>query len=160
MTRPGPKPRPYLAVIREGNPGHRRREPGMVLTGELAEPDWAELLPGPREMARCRRVAAGLWSRLAPVLERSAGLSGEMGETLTAYCITWARLDQAERGISRTGLTVKSDRGGQVKNPLCTVASQYRAAWRQLAGELGLTPSAAQRVSPRGFDEDEDDPFA
>jgi P27 family predicted phage terminase small subunit len=157
MAVPGRKPKPYLQAVREGNPGHRPVEPGMVLSGQLIEPDWRAVLPGPREMARVRRVAAELWRRLAPVLARSAGLTGEQGETLTDYCVTWARIDQGERALSRMGVIVETERG-YVKNPWTTVLHQYRSHFRSLVGELGLSPAAATRITPPG-EPDDDDPF-
>jgi len=160
MAIAGRKPKPYLQAVREGNPGKRRRDPGLVLTGQLSEPDWAAILPGPREMARARRVARELWQRLAPVLARSAGLSGEQAEVLTDFCVTWARIDQGERALSRQGVLVKGLMGGVVKNPWTTVLHQYRAHFRSLIGELGLSPSAASRITAPPGDDDDDDPFA
>jgi P27 family predicted phage terminase small subunit len=133
----------------------------MVLTGQLQEPDWSALLPGPREMARARRVAGDLWKRLAPVLARSAGLTGEMSMILSEYCICAARIDQGERDLSRRGVLVKvSDRGEWVKNPWTTVLHQYRAHFRSLTGELGLSPAAATRITAEPDLDDDDDPFA
>ncbi len=64
-----------------------------------------------------------------------------------------------ERALARDGVVVgasRSDRG-TVRNPWNTVLNQYRAHWRALAGELGLTP--ASRIDrPRDTDPD-DDPF-
>jgi len=160
MAVTGRKPKPYLQAVREGNPGQRKLDPGMILSGQLAEPDWSELLPGPREMLRARRVARELWQRLAPVLARSAGLSGEMAETLTDYCVTWARIDQGERALSRDGVVGPGIMGGLVKNPWTTVLHQYRAHARSLTGELGLTPAAARRITAPPADDDADDPFA
>lgn len=160
MAVPGTKPKPYLRAVREGNPGHRRLNRGAVLTGDLAEPDWPALLPGNGEQARVRNVARGLWRRLAPALARSAGLSGEMAETLAEYCVTWARIDQGERALSRQGVLVTGFAGSLVKNPWTTVLHQYRAHFRSLAGELGLTPAAATRVAAPPADDDADDPFA
>jgi P27 family predicted phage terminase small subunit len=160
MTVPGRKPKPYLQAVREGNPGKRKLEPGAVLTGQLAEPDWATILPGPREMARARRIARELWRRLAPVLARSAGLSGEMAEVLAEYCVCVARIDQGERALSHQGVIVAGLMGSVVKNPWTTVLHQYRAHMRSLIGELGLSPSAASRITAPGGDDDDDDPFA
>ena len=160
MSVRGPKPKPYLQAVREGNPGHRPVKPGMVLTSQLTEPDWSEMLPGPREMARVRRVASDLWKRLAPVLARSAGLTGEMGWVLSEYCVCAARIDQGERDLSRRGVLVKvSDRNEWVKNPWTTVLHQYRAHFRSLVGELGLSPAAARRITAPAADDDDDDPF-
>lgn len=166
MAVAGRKPKPYLQAVREGNPGHRSLEPGIVLTSPLAEPDWAEVFPGSGdakargEATRARRIARELWRRLALVLARSAGLSGEMAETLADYCVTWARIDQGERALSRDGVLVKGFMGGCVKNPWTTVLHQYRAHARSLAGELGLTPAAARRVTAAPADDGDDDPFA
>jgi P27 family predicted phage terminase small subunit len=133
----------------------------MVLSSPLTEPDWSEVLPGPREMARVRRVASETWKHLAPVLTRSAGLTGEMSMTLSEYCICVARIDQGERDLSRRGVLVKvSDRNEWVKNPWTTVLHQYRAHFRSLVGELGLSPAAATRITATPGLDDDDDPFA
>lgn len=158
MSRPGPKPRPYLAAVREGNPGHKKLRRGMVLSGDLAEPDWATMLPGPGEMTRVRRIARETWRRLAPALTRSAGLSGEMTMTLQEYCVCVARIDQGERSLSRDGVLVRGPRGTQVRNPWGAALNQYRSHLRSLTGELGLSPSSAGSVAGADVD-DEDDPF-
>lgn len=160
MSVAGRKPKPYLQAVREGNPGKRKLDPGVVLSGQLVEPDWLALLPGNGEMLRVRNVARAMWRRLAPVLARSAGLSGEQAETLTDYCVTWARIDQGERALSRQGVLVPGFAGSLVKNPWTTVLHQYRSHFRSLVGELGLSPAAARRVSAPAPDDDDDDPFA
>lgn len=46
MAKPGPKKKPYLQAVREGNPGKRELTPGAVVTpGGLVEPDWRETFP-------------------------------------------------------------------------------------------------------------------
>ncbi len=153
----GPKPRPFVQVVREGNPGQRRIPDAVVLLpSPLREPDWAELLPGAD--AGPRITAGAVWRKVAPVLARSVGIVGEQQEVLVDYCITWARIVQGERALSREGVVVDTERG-QVKNRWTTVLNQYRAHLRSLIGELGLSPSAAARLR-RPFDTDpDDDPF-
>lgn len=160
MATPGRKPKPHLQVIREGNPGKRPVREGVRLPpDDLVEPDWSQLLPGARvAQKRARETAAGLWGRLAPTLARSVGLVGAQQETLVDYCVTWARIEQCERALSREGLVVEGAQGGQVRNPHTTVLNQYRAHLRSLIGELGLSPSAATRLGGKAVD-DEDDPF-
>lgn len=161
MTR-GPKPRPVLAVIREGNPGKRPVHEGVVLPpSPVTEPDWTDLLPGTSaEHKRVRETAAELWQRTAPTLSRSVGLVGEQRETLVDFCISWARIRQGERALSREGLVIPAGRAdrGMVRNPWTTILNQYRPHFRSLAAELGLTPSAASRLT-RPASTDEDDPF-
>jgi P27 family predicted phage terminase small subunit len=124
----------------------------------LRQPDWLELLPcGDAEQERARETAAELWRRVAPALVRAAGLVGEQQEVLVEYCVVYARIVQGERALSREGIVVITERG-RVKNPWTTVLNQYRANFRSLIGELGLSPSAATRLTrPPG--DDEDDPF-
>jgi len=158
--KPGPKPRPALAILRDGNPGqHRLRESVVLPPSPLVEPTWAELLPGEKsEDQRVQTTAATTWRKLAPTLARSVGLVGEQQEALVDYCITWARIEQGERALSRTGLLVPG-RGGQVRNPWTTVLNQYRAHLRSLIGELGLSPSAATRLHRPDAGGDDEDPF-
>jgi len=159
----GRKPKPALAVVREGNPGHRPVQDAVQLPpSALIEPAWSQYFPGPtRPELRARKTAAALWRKVAPTLSRSVGLVGEQQETLVDLCVTWARIEQGERAISMEGVVVAGARGGMVKNPWVTVLNQYRSNFRSLVAELGLTPSSATRLGGRGGgdDDDEDDVF-
>lgn len=160
MPRGGHNAKPAFQVVREGNPGKRPVKDAVTLPpSALREPDWSELLPGDKdEVERARQTASNLWRRLAPTLSRSVGLVGEQQETLVDYCVTWARIEQGERALSRDGVVVATERG-MVKNPWTTILNQYRPHLRSLIGELGLSPQAAGKISrPEGSSDDED-PF-
>lgn len=159
MAAPGRKPKPALQVVREGNPGKRKVTEGVTLPpSSLIEPEWPELFFGEdTESVRAQETAAKLWRKLAPTLVRSVGLVGEQQEVLVEFCVTWARIEQGERAISREGMIQSTERGN-VRNPWSTVLNQYRSHLRSLIGELGLSPSAATRLSrPEG--DDDSDPF-
>jgi P27 family predicted phage terminase small subunit len=160
MAVTGRKPKPPLQVVREGNPGRRPVREGVKLPpSALIEPDWESLLPGAKpEDERTQTTAAALWRKLAPSLARSVGLVGEQQESLVDYCITWARIEQGERALSRGGMVVETERG-QVRNPWTTILNQYRSHLRSLIGELGLSPSAATRLSRPDGGDDDSDPF-
>lgn len=166
MALPGRKPKPYMQIVREGNPGHRPLKRGAVLSGDLAEPDWREFFPASADPAvqgenvRARHVARDAWRKLAPALARSAGLSGEQAAVLAEYCTCLARIDQGERALSRDGVLVTGFAGSKVRNPWATVLNQYRAHFRSLTGELGLSPAAATRISAAPDLDDDDNPFA
>src|SRR5512147_648310 len=93
--------KPILQVIREGNPSKKPIPETVILPpGELEEPDWNESFPpaaDPQLLAvngRARFVARREWRRVAPVLEKSAGLADVDAEILRDYCICVARIDQ------------------------------------------------------------------
>jgi phage terminase small subunit len=80
------------------------------------------------------------------------------------FCVTWARIEQGERALSREGVIVAAARAdrGSVRNPWSPALNQYRAQFRALAAELGLTPSAASRIerpTGAGVGDGGDDPF-
>lgn len=157
MAIPGTKPRPNLALVREGNPGKRPIKEGMKLApSKVLEPKWSDFFPGTtRAELRARKSAGALWAATAIVLERSAGLTNAQGQVLIDYCVTWARIQQGERVLSIEGMVAKSERG-LIKHPMTTILNQYRTHFRSLTGELGLSPAAATRIEVGDLDGDED----
>ncbi|MFM9703603.1 phage terminase small subunit P27 family [Streptomyces galilaeus] len=107
-----------------------------------------------------REVAGREWTRVIPVLQHMAGLSSVDRSTAVDYCVCVARLEWCERQLSIEGLVTMGQRG-PCRNPLTTIASQYRTQLKAYIGELGLSPSARGRLTPPegGDDGDEDDPF-
>lgn len=151
----GPAPKAYLQVVREGNPGKRAADPGVILPSaeDDTEPDWLDTFPtveDPTDQAvnrRAREVARREWRRVAPVLRKSAGLADVDLNLLHDYCVCVARIDQCERAISTGGLLIRGERGWQ-KNGATTIVGQYRTQLRAYIGELGLSPSARTRLTP------------
>lgn len=161
------RPKPYLQVVREGNPGRRPLNPGVVLPIEdIPEPDWLETFPSTRgdkavqdENRRAREVARREWRLVAPVLKYRSGLTDVDANLLRDYCICVARIDQCERNLSRNGLLMFGERGW-VKNGAATIVAQYRGQLRSYIGELGLSPSSRTKLrAPEGQDDDGADPF-
>lgn len=153
----GAKPKPYLQAVREGTFREDRQSAGVRFQPtDPVEPDWELHLPGESDDdVLAREQAAAAWARTVPALVLAAGLSNTQRDTALEYCVTWARLVQAERHLSLEGLVVSTERGN-VKNPWTTIAHQYRAHFRSLVGELGLSPAAATRlIPPEGGDDDD-----
>ncbi|MEW2034894.1 P27 family phage terminase small subunit [Streptomyces roseifaciens] len=158
MTVPGQKPKPYIQAVREGTFRPDRHSEGARFAPlPPVEPDWSELLPGD-DSGDVRDKARDVWARTVPALVHSAGLSDPQRETAIEYCMTVARLWQAERELSRTGLVVETERGN-VKSPWVTIAHQYRSHFRSLVGELGLSPASATRITPPESGGDDDGIF-
>ncbi|WP_418956835.1 P27 family phage terminase small subunit [Streptomyces tritici] len=155
MAVPGQKPKPHIQAVREGTfRPDRNSEGARFAPSEPVEPDWDELLPGD-SAEDVRGKARDVWRRTIPALVVAAGLTDSQRETAIEYCLTVARLWQAERELSRTGLVVETERGN-VKSPWVTIAHQYRSHFRSLVGELGLSPASATRITPPDFGGDDD----
>lgn len=160
-------PKPFLQVVREGNPGRRPIDPGVVLPpADLAEPDWMEYFPAVREKnvqdanRRAREVARREWRLVAPVLKARSGLADVDESVLRDYCICVARIHQCERELSLHGLMQLGQRGWQ-KNGATTIVGQYRTQLRAYIGELGLSPASRRRLTPTEAPNDDPggDPF-
>ena len=101
-------------------------------------------------------VASREWQRVVPVLQHMAGLTGVDRSTVVDYCVCVARLEWCERQISVEGLITLGQRG-PCRNPLTTIATQYRTQLKAYIGELGLSPSARGRLTPPEPNEDDED---
>jgi P27 family predicted phage terminase small subunit len=121
---------------------------------------WQRLKVAQEAAAFGREVASREWARVVPVLQQMAGLTSVDRSTAVDYCVCVARLEWCERQLSIEGLVTMGQRG-PCRNPLTTIASQYRTQLKAYIGELGLSPSARGRLTPPegGDDGDEDDPF-
>ncbi|MFJ9961067.1 phage terminase small subunit P27 family [Streptomyces avermitilis] len=165
MAVSGAKPKPHLAAVREGTYRADRQSEGMRLApADPVEPDWSEIFPAPargkmaKDAEEIRGKAREVWARVVPALIVSAGLTDPQRETITDYCVTAARIWQGERVLTREGMITVSERG-MIKHPMTTILNAYRAHFRSLTGELGLSPSAAARISPPENGDAEDDVF-
>ncbi|MFF1574834.1 phage terminase small subunit P27 family [Leifsonia sp. NPDC058292] len=121
---------------------------------------WQRLKLAGEAAAFGHEVASREWQRVVPILQQMAGLSSVDRSTAVDYCVCVARLEWCERQLSIEGLVTMGQRG-PCRNPLTTIASQYRTQLKAYIGELGLSPSARGRLTPPegGDDGDEDDPF-
>lgn len=101
------------------------------------------------------------WERVVPELARLDLVKPIDRAALTAYCLTWARLVQAQKEIAADGGSVLGTNSqGRVRHPAVAVAEAASKELRAWAQEFGLTPSAEQRVGSKGGDSgEEDDPF-
>ena len=68
-------------------------------------------------------------------------------DIITAYAHAVVNYQKATRIIEETGLLVEGRRDGMVTNPAVRIQRDSAQLIRQLAGELGLTPSSRSRLS-------------
>lgn len=107
----------------------------------------------------CRQSASAEWSRTVPVLQVSVGLGNVDYSTVYDMCICVARLLWCEHRLSVEGLVTMGQRG-PCRNPLTTVATQYRTQLKTYIRELGMSPAARSSIPGKpGGDDDDDDVF-
>lgn len=149
-----PKPQPAgLKLIKGRSPG--RDSGGRVV---VPPPSFRRLPPQAPEWLPDEARAE--WDRVVPELARLELLKPADRAALTAYCLTWDRLVQAQREMAEDGSVLAVNSQGRVRHPAVAVIEAASKDLRSWAGEFGLTPSAEARMSKGPADGDEDDnPF-
>lgn len=102
------------------------------------EPDWADEF-GTNEQISAD--ASDVWQRIAKDID----IPPSQRDAAVTYCLSVARVAEAERHISEHGLVMVGANGTPVKNPATTIINMYSAGVRALQNSLGLTPYAATR---------------
>lgn len=133
-----------------------RRLRGMPIMPHVPEP--ANAIPAPP--ADLDGEALVEWNRITPQL-LAAGLLTQLDlAAVLAYCQVFGRWRDAEQHVKRQGSIVKSPSGYPMMNPHLSVANKALNQLRQLAGELGLSPSSRTRISTPPARDAEQDAFA
>lgn len=130
-----------LKVVR-GNPGKRplpENEP--TPKGEAVAPDWLSL------------QAAAHWPAVADQLERAGVLTSMDAHALAMYCEAFARWQDANALIAKTGLVVPGQKGTLTQNPAVHIANAAFDQMRKMLIEFGMTPSSRSRVIKAPTDE-------
>lgn len=146
MTRPGPAPTPtHLRVVRgdrkdrinTAEPKPKKQKPRC--------PDWLS------------DEAKAVWRRTTKQLDAMDILFAADTDIIAAYANAVVNYQRATELVDRSGVLVKGRRDGVVTNPAVRVQRDSAQLIRQLAGELGLTPSSRSRLSVDQENADERD---
>lgn len=100
------------------------------------------------------------WKRVVPELQRLELTKPIDRASLTAYCLTWQRLVQAQREMDEDGSVLATNSQGRVRHPAVAVIEAASKELRAWAHEFGLTPSAESNVTSGSGDGDQENPFA
>jgi P27 family predicted phage terminase small subunit len=65
---------------------------------------------------------------------------------LAIYCQAWERWVRAEAQVARHGEVVKTIAGNVMQNPYLSIANRSMKQMRDMARELGMTPSARSQI--------------
>ena len=84
------------------------------------------------------------WRRVVPQLVKDRKIAAHELATVEGYCLTVARIREAEAIIAVEGLTFDSDSGPK-RRPETMILKESIEAARRLAAELGLTPASRNK---------------
>ena len=142
----GPRPTPVRLKLLRGNPGQRR-------IGQVFEPPPPPEPPEPP--AFLQGEARKEWDRVAPGLALFRLLTEFDVQTLSAYCVAYARWrraeellkDLAERDPATHALLIRGSKGQARSNPLVQIAREAAADMVRYASEFGFSPAARSRIA-------------
>lgn len=159
----GRKPKPTALKVLEGNPGKRPLPKNEPKPAPLA----------PKCPAWLHKDAKKEWKRVAPQLERLGMLTSLDMAALAGYCQAYARYKEAEEFLNKHGTTYpvwEREQDGKIKYddsgepilrqvqpwPQAILANKMLQQIRAFCTEFGFSPSARNRLSVQGADNDED----
>lgn len=141
-------PKPTRLKILEGNKGKRRlndREP-MPKRGRPVCPSWLDV------------AAKAKWRALVPELDRLGLLTIVDGDTLAAYCQSFAEFQAATKILKKEGRVFKTATGYMAPHPAISMQRSALQHIRAFAALFGLDPADRGRMSTP-VKSDETDPF-
>ncbi|MFI9252471.1 phage terminase small subunit P27 family [Streptomyces sp. NPDC053069] len=149
--------KPIIQHFREGTYRPDRHADRLSLPpSDLTEPDWSTVIGDGPDAGKVKADASDIWHRIVPALSAATRISDAQREVVVTFCTAQARVWEAERLISRDGLLVVGANGVLVRNPATTVLNTYANILKSARVELGLSPSAAARITVVAPDEDDD----
>jgi P27 family predicted phage terminase small subunit len=146
MSTPGPKPMPtHLRVVRGTRPDRINKKEPKPRAAKPKCPTWLS------------DEAKAVWRRTVKELEAMNILASADQDIIVAYANAVVNFQRATELVDRSGVLVKGRRDGVVTNPAVRVQRDAAQLIRQLASELGLTPSSRTRLSAEKADGGADD---
>ena len=136
----GRKPQPTELKIIRGNPGKR------PLNND--EPKPKKNIPDPPE--HIQGDAKKEWDRITQELYKVGLITDVDCVAMAAYCQCYQRWIQAEEGITKSGLMVKTTNGNIIQSPLVGIANKSMLMMHKFLVEFGMTPSSRTRIGKSG----------
>lgn len=85
------------------------------------------------------------WKRLVPQLVADRKLAAHELQSVESYCLSVARIREAETIIQREGITYAGPDGQPKRHPATAVMKENQEAARRLLIELGGTPASRSK---------------
>lgn len=146
MGQRGPAPKPTRLRIIEGNRS-KRPLPKDEPQPQVGRPQYPRWLIS---------EARSEWKRIVPELMRLGLLTLIDRAALAGYCQAYARWQQAERILTKEGLTFVGDNGDIKQRPEVAIAQKSLQQVKAFCQEFGLTPASRTRISAPKQPEKED----
>lgn len=86
------------------------------------------------------------WRRIMPTLIRRRTLTVADMAAVEDYCTMVGLSRQAQEQVAEEGATIKAGNGRLMRHPALQTIKDCTVEARRLAGELGLTPAARERL--------------
>ncbi len=143
----GPRDKPTVVKLLEGNPGNRpinSNEPKYNLTDKTEKPP-----PWLGEYAKKE------YKRIFPLLKKNGLITDADYMALCAYCQnvdTWVKAEKMKRA---EGLTSVTSKGLEIQHPSVGIANTAMANMLKFAREFGLTPSSRTGLNAEKFNDSE-----
>ena len=134
----GRKPKPTNLKILQGNPGGRPLN--------MSEPSPVSAIPNPPQ--HLNTIALEEWERITGELYPLGLLSEIDMPALAAYCQCFARWVEAEEGIKKSGLIIKTTNGNAIQSPLVGISNTALQMMHKFLTEFGMTPVSRAKVTP------------
>lgn len=146
----GRKPKPTMLKLIDGNPGKR-----PIRDDEPKIPEAGLTCP-----AILKGGSRAEWYRVVKLLSPVGIATAADRAVLTAYCIAWGRLLEAEAHIEADGMVITTSTGYPIQSPWLGIANKSAEHVHKFAVECGMTPSSRSRLTvPRAAEKDDFDDF-
>ena len=146
MGKRGPKPKPTLLNVLDGNPSRRKRD--------ASEPQ-CDYYPVKQPLVSSDAVASAEWDRLKMVTPPKLYTAMDEG-VLAQYCLAWSRFTAAEIEMQNRGLLIETPIynkdgdhiGDKLElNPAHTAWAKANDVLFKTGDRLGLSPSTRARIN-------------
>jgi P27 family predicted phage terminase small subunit len=132
----GRKPEPTNLKLLKGNPGKR------AIKKDEIEPE-IKIPSPPKHLSVIAKIE---WRRISRVLYSLKLLSDIDRTALAAYCQSYGRWVEAEKGVKESGLMVKTTNGNIIQSPLVGIANKSMQMMHKFLIEFGMSPAARCKV--------------
>lgn len=130
--------KPLKLKLLQGNPGKQKLN--------KKEPVYKKKDVDPPQTVKEEPEALEEWERIIPLLKESGIFATIDRSSISAYCLVYARWQDAERKVKKYGAFTKSKTGYVSMNPYVSMINRCLDQIHKYFLEFGMTPAARTRI--------------